>query len=137
MIKTHSDDPDVAHAAGLALGIIKETLANLAQASEFDYGGHELKVGEYEVCTRCTQPIAEAQAAERALRDKAESTPDDTVREHISLAADLFKKEAEAAVIRAEFHNGRRTEPILNLILAFQHDRAINDDYSHSHHGGL
>jgi len=136
MIKTHSDDPDVAHAAGVAAGIIEEILAELPKAESFDYGGHILKIGEYGVCERCTTPIAEAQAAEQALRTKANELEDETVKEHLVLAADLFQKEAEAAVIRAEFHNGYGTEKILNGLLGFQYDRHIGDDYQHSHHQG-
>jgi hypothetical protein len=136
MIKTHSDDPDVAHAAGVAAGIIEEILGNLPKAGSFDYGGHILKIGEYGVCERCTAPIAEAQAAEQALRAKASELEDETVKEHLTLAADLFQKEAEAAVIRAEFHNGYGTEKILNRLLGYQYDRHIGDDYQHSHHQG-
>jgi hypothetical protein len=136
MIKTHSDDPDVGHAANAAADLITDILATLPKAETFDYGGHILKIGDYGVCERCTVPIAEAQAAEQALRKKANELDDETIKEHINLAADLFKKEAEAAVIRAEFHNGHGTEKILNRLLEFQYDRQINDDYQHSHHQG-
>lgn len=136
MIKTHSDDPNVAHAASTASSIIDEVLAALPKAEAFDYGGHVLKIGEYDVCERCTTPIAEAQAAEQALHTKAAELDDETVKEHLILAADLFQKEAEAAAIRAEFHNGHGTEQILNSLLGFQYDRQINDDYQHSHHQG-
>lgn len=136
MIKTHSDDPDVAQAADIALGIIKELLTNLPKASSFDYGGHILNIGDYDVCTSCTTPIAEAQAAETALRTRAEQLEDETVQEHLILAAELFRLEAEAAIVRAEFHNGHGTEQILNHLLGFQYDRHIGDDYQHSHHQG-
>jgi hypothetical protein len=131
MIKPHSDDPDVAHAAGEALKIIEKTLANLPQATAFDYGGHQLKLGEYGVCERCTRPIAEAQAAEATLRTEMELVGDETIREHLELAAKLFHAEAEAATLRAELHNGHNTEPILDRILGFLYDRQINDDYQH------
>lgn len=137
MIKTHSDDPDVAHAANVAAGIINDVLAALPKAETFDYGGHILKIGDYNVCEQCTIPIAEAQATEQALRKKADELNDETVKEHLNLAADLFQKEAEAAVIRAEFHNGQGTEQILNRLLGFQYDRHIGDDYQHSHHQGV
>jgi hypothetical protein len=48
----------------------------------------------------------------------------------------LFLLEAQAAVIRAELHNGHGTEKILNNLLAFQYERHIGDAYQHSHHGG-
>jgi len=136
MIKTHSDDPDVAEAAGKALDIINEVLADLPKATSFDYGGHQLNLGEYDVCTYCTTPIAEAQAAEKALRERAAKLEDETVKEHLALAADLLKKEAEAATIRAEFHNGHGTENILNRLLGYDFERHIGETYQHSHHGG-
>jgi hypothetical protein len=136
MIKTQSDDPDVAEAAKLALDVIDKVLTSLSKAEKFDYGGHNLSLGEYDVCTDCTAPIAEAQAAEQALRAKAEELDDDTVKEHLTLAADLFRIEAEAATIRAEFHNGHSTEQILNRLLGFVFERHIDDDFEHSHHKG-
>jgi hypothetical protein len=136
MIKTHSDDPDVAAAALQAADIINEVLSKLPKAEIFDYGGHEMHIGEYGVCERCTAPIAEAQAASAALSDKAKHTEDETVREHLQLAADLLQHEAETAVLRAEFHNGQGSEAILNRLLGFQYERHIGDDYQHSHHGG-
>lgn len=136
MIKTHSDDRDVEQAAAKALDIITDTLSKLPKASTFDYGGHELKIGEYDVCDRCTVPIAEAQAAEQALKATAEKLDDDTIKEHLELAAQLFRLEAEAAVVRAEFHNGHGTENLLNKLLGYQYERHIGDDYQHSHHGG-
>jgi len=136
MIKKYSDDPNVELAAKEALGIIDDTLASLPKAETFDYGGHNLKIGEYNVCDRCTVPIAEAQAAERALKQKAEKLEDGTVREHLELAAQLFHLEAEAAIVRAEFHNGHGTEDILNKLLGYQYERHIGDDYQHSHHSG-
>lgn len=136
MIQTHSIDPDVEQAATAAREIIAEVLAQLPLAEEFDYGGHELKVGEYDVCRRCTQPIAEAQAAEKTLLVAADLVDDEAVKEHIRVAARLFHAEAEAAVLRAELHNGHGTEAILNELLAFHYNRQIGDDYSHSHHGG-
>jgi hypothetical protein len=136
MIKKHSDDPDVAHAAKQALKLIQTTLASLPKAEGFDYGGHMLKLGEYDVCVRCTAPIAEAQAAQQALVDESEKTTDETIKEHLELAAELFRLEAEAAVVRAEFHNGHGTENILNQLLAFKYERGIDEDYQHSHHQG-
>jgi hypothetical protein len=136
MIQKHSDDPDVVQAAAQALTIINDTLSQLPKAETFDYGGHNLKLGEYGVCDHCTMPIAEAQAAEKALRDKAKTLDDETIKEHLALAADLLKTEAGAATIRAEFHNGHGTEAILNRLLGYQYERHIGDDYQHSHHGG-
>ncbi len=136
MIKTHSDDPDVSDAADKALDIIKETLTKLPRAELFDYGGHNLHLGEYNVCTRCTAPIAEAQAAEKALGKRAAVTKDETVKEHLTLAADFFRLEAEAAIARAELHNGYGTEPIVDFLLGYQFQRGIHDEYCHSHHGG-
>jgi len=134
MIQKHSDDPDVTAAASHAQTIIAEVLARLPKAEEFDYGGHELRVGEYGVCGACTQPIAEAQQAQHALLKQAESLDDETVKEHLVLAAELFRLEAEAAVVRAEFHNGFGSEKILNNLLAYQYERHIGDEYQHSHH---
>jgi len=136
MIKTHSDDPDVKDAAKAALGIINDILNALPKAETFDYGGHILKIGEYGVCTACTTPIAEAQAAEKALLERAKTLEDETVKEHLELAAQLFHAEAEAASIRAELHNGLGSEQILNRLLGFTYDRHIGEDYQHSHHGG-
>jgi hypothetical protein len=135
MIKKQSDDPNVTAAADHALTIIQEVLAALPQAGQYDYGGHELKVGEYEVCTTCSIPIAEAQQVAKSLRAKAEELTDDTVKEHLELAAQLFETEAQAATIRAEFHNGQNTEPILNALLGYQYQRNIHDSYEHNHTG--
>lgn len=136
MIQSHSDDPDVAAAAAQAATIVRETLAAMPAADTFDYGGHILKIGEYNVCARCTQPIADAQQAARVLLDKAASLDDSTVAEHVELAGELMKLEAHAAEIRAEFHNGADSEPIINALLGFIHDRAIHDTYDHSHKAG-
>lgn len=135
MIKTHSDDPNVAEAASEATAIIATVLAQLQKADSFDYGGQILKIGEYDVCITCTQPIAEAQQAKDALTSKAQTIDDPVVKEHIVLAAGLFEHEAQAAIIRAELHNGFNTEPIVNTLLGYLHERAIHDDYSHSHTG--
>jgi hypothetical protein len=134
MIQPHSDDPDVAHAAGEAMKIIEKTVASLPTATGFDYGGHQMHLGDYGVCERCTSPIAEAQAAEAVLRTEMELVDDETIREHLELAAKLFRAEAEAATLRAELHNGHNTEPILDRILGFLYDRQVGDDYQH-HHG--
>lgn len=136
MIQTHSDDPDVGAAAQTALRIIQKTLGALPPATTYDYGGHEIQIGEYDVCTVCATPIAEAQQAFSGLEKAAAETDDETVREHIRLAAEFFRLEAEAAIIRAELHNGQGTEPIVNALLGYQFARGIHDDYHHSHHGG-
>ena len=136
MIKNHSDDPNVELAAKDALEIVKEVLAGLPRAESFDYGGQQLKIGEYEVCTICTKSIAEAQQAHAALRDRAEGLDDPVIKEHLELAAQFFEKESEAATIRAELHNGFGTEKILNELLGFSYDRAIPDNYNHSHEQG-
>jgi hypothetical protein len=136
MIKKQSDDPDVTQAAEHALDVINTTLSKLPKAEAFDYGGHQLKIGEYGVCNRCTTPIAEAQAAEAVLRTEAELIDDETIKEHLELAAQLFHLEAEAAIVRAEFHNGHGTEAILNRILGYEYERHIGEEYQHSHSGG-
>ena len=133
MIKTHSDDPNVALAAEHAGALIKETLSSLPAADGFDYGGHQLSIGEYEVCATCTKPIAEAQQASAALLSTSDTTEDPVVKEHLQLAAQLFKLESEAAIVRAELHNGHGTEPILNTLLGYQYERGIRDDYDHNH----
>ena len=136
MIKTHSDDPDVVSAAHQAVASSKKVLAVLPPATTFDYGGHILGIHDYGVCTRCTTPIAEAQAVVAALTKLLNASNDETVNTHISLALEYFKLEAQAAIIRAELHNGESTEPILNHLLAFTYERQIGDEYQHSHHGG-
>lgn len=136
MIKQHSDDPDVRQAAKDALSIIDDVLTGLPKAEMFDYGGHNLKLDEYGVCTACTTPIAEAQAAERALHARAETLDDETVKAHLNLAAQLLHVDAEAATIRAEFHNGAGSEAILNRLLGYEYDRRVGEDYHHTHHGG-
>jgi hypothetical protein len=136
MIQTHSTDPDVAQAAAEALQIINTTLAKLPKAEAFDYGGHQLKIGEYDVCEHCSTAIAEAQAAEQVLRTEMDLLDDVTIKEHLELAAKLFHLDAEAAIVRAEFHNGHGTEQILNRLLAFEYERHIGENYEHSHDGG-
>jgi hypothetical protein len=136
MIRTHSDDPDVAAAAREAADIVARVLRELPKAETFDYGGHDLHVGEYDVCIRCTGPIAEAQAGEGAIRDAMHQVEDPEVREHLELAAQLLRMESEAAVIRAELHNGQDSERIVNELLAFISQRQIGDSYDHTHHGG-
>lgn len=136
MIKKHSDDPDVEAVAHQAAGIAAHVLQGLPKATSFDYGGHQLQLGDYDVCQRCTAPIAEAQQACVALAKKAEHEHDPVVKEHLQLAAELFRLEAKAAELRAELHNGQGSEVILNGILAFIYDRNIHDSYDHSHHSG-
>ncbi|HKU18614.1 MAG TPA: hypothetical protein VJP80_05040 [Candidatus Saccharimonadales bacterium] len=136
MIKQQSDDPDVAAAAGDALAVVQEVLAGLPKADTFDYGGHVMHVGDYGVCERCTSAIAEAQQASIELLERAETLSDEVVREHVQLAAQLLRLEAEAAQLRAELHNGQGSEPILNALLGFIYDRHIQDSYDHSHGQG-
>jgi len=136
MIQKHSDDPNVEIAAKHAFDIVQEVLAGLPKAETFDYGGHDLRIGEYEVCPVCTSSIAEAQQAEKALLNKADEVEDAVVKEHLQLAARLFRLEAEAAIVRAEFHNGIGTEKILNALLGFRYERNIQEEYNHSHHRG-
>jgi hypothetical protein len=136
MIQKQSDDPDIEAAAHEALEVVQRTLSGLPKAETFDYGGHNLKLGEYGLCVRCTSPIAEAQQAHKKLLEAAERITDQTVKEHVVLAASLFEVEAEAAKIRAELHNGRGTEKLLNALLGFLYDRDVHDDYEHSHSGG-
>ncbi|HLZ14759.1 MAG TPA: hypothetical protein VKQ34_02085 [Candidatus Saccharimonadales bacterium] len=133
MIQQYSDDPDVEAAAHTAQEVVQSILASLPKADLFDYGGHHMHVGDYGVCERCTGSIAEAQQASLKLLEKAESLDDAVVREHVQLAAQLLRAEAEAAVLRAEFHNGQGSEPILNLLLGFIYDRHIHDSYDHNH----
>ena len=136
MIKEHSDDPDVEAAAQQARAIVHDVLVALPQAEVFDYGGHDLHLGEYDVCTRCTGPIAEAQQAHQKLLERAAQIQDETVKEHVTLAAEFFRLEAEAAKVRAELHNGQGSEGILNELLSFTYDRTIHDEFTHSHHQG-
>lgn len=136
MIRKHSIDPDVAAAASEALTIIDSKLNNLPPATSFDYGGHVMQIGDYDVCEACTRPIAEAQQAHAAITEHAESVNDPAIKEHLDVAASLLKAEADAATIRAQLHNGLGSEKIVNRLNGFKHDRGIGDDYSHSHHQG-
>jgi hypothetical protein len=136
MIKTHSDDPDIEHAANVAYEQIDTALKSLPKANSYDYGGHYLNIGEYDVCAYCATAIAEAQQAQHIIEEISNKSDDPTVKEHLDIAAELFRTEAEAAVIRAELHNGHGTEKILNTILRFNYDRNINDSYQHSHNQG-
>jgi len=136
MIHTHSDDPDVEAAAAKAAALITQALDDLPQAETFDYGGHVLHLGEYGVCVRCTSPIAEAQQAQQKLLETAATVTDTTIKEHVELAAELFRLEAAAAAIRAELHNGQGSEPIINALLGFMYDRGVHDDYDHTHANG-
>ncbi|HSX30111.1 MAG TPA: hypothetical protein VLE73_06140 [Candidatus Saccharimonadales bacterium] len=135
MIKTYSDDPDVEAAAHEAAAIVRRVLNNLQPADSYDYGGHLLKLDDYGMCTRCTKPIAEAQQAYTHLHIAARAIVDPNAKEHVELAAQYFKHEADIAIIRAELHNGQGSERIVNELLAYVHDRHIHDDYDHSHHG--
>lgn len=136
MINKQSDDPNVEEAASHAEAIINEILNNLRPADSYDYGGHYLKVGEYDVCEYCTKAIAEAQQAHTALAEKVKSIVDPVVKEHLVVVSELFKQEAGLAILRAELHNGHGTERILNRVLEFDYDRNINESYEHSHHQG-
>lgn len=133
MIKNRSDDPDIASAAREAAAIITKVLHGLPQAGTFDYGGHILKLDDYGLCMQCTAPIAEAQQAAAALADTAAKTDDNTVAEHIQLAAEYMRLEAASATIRAELHSGHHSEPIVNELLAFSYARKLHDTYEHSH----
>lgn len=133
MIQKKSNDPDVTAAAAQATTIVKELLDSLPPAETFDYGGHKLRLGEYEVCTDCTMPIAEAQQAGRALARRVDTVTNPTVKEHVELAAELLRLEAAAAEIRAQLHNGHGSEPILNELLGFMYHRNIHDHYEHNH----
>ena len=136
MIKTHSDDPDVEAAAHQAAVIVTHVLQSLPAATTFDYGGHQLRLGDYGVCQRCTGPIAEAQQACVALTHSAEHEHDPVVQGHLQLAAELFRLEAKAAELRAELHNGQGSEVILNAILGFIYEHNVHDSYDHTHHSG-
>lgn len=135
-IQQNSIDPDVALAAEEALGVINEVLDKLPPAETFDYGGHMMKVGDYDVCEICTRPIAEAQQAQFALTHRAEKIDDPEIKAHLEVAIELFKHEAGAAIIRAELHNGLGSEKIVDRLNGFIHDRDIKDNYEHSHNKG-
>lgn len=135
-IQKSSIDPDIEAAASAAIDVINEVLVGLKPAETFDYGGHMMRIGEYGVCPQCTSPIAEAQQVQFALMHRAEKIEDAAVREHVDLASELMRKEAEAAIIRAELHNGQGSEKIIDSLNKFKHERHIHDEYSHSHHGG-
>jgi hypothetical protein len=136
MIHTHSADTDVAAAARLAQQLVSDTLQDLGNAETFDYGGHVLRTTDYDMCHVCTSSIAEAQQAHLALAKVAAEQQDEEVRAHVMIAASLFQKEAEIALVRAELHSGQSSEPILNSMLGFVYDRGIHDTYGHSHAGG-
>jgi hypothetical protein len=136
MIKKHSDDPDTRAAAHASAEIVAKILKELPKAEEYDYAGHEMHLGDYGVCERCTSPIAEAQQAGIALAAAADNETDPLVQEHVALAVELLSLEARAAEIRAELHNGQGSEAILNTVLGFLYERGIQDAYDHSHHAG-
>jgi len=133
MIRKQSDDPNIEAAAEQALRDVEAVLKQLPKAEEFDYNGHTMRLGEYDVCVRCTTSIAEAQQASWKLHEQAEMTKDPLVKEHIELAAGLLRLEASAAEVRAELHNGQGSEKILNQLLGFIYDRNIHDSYDHNH----
>ena len=135
-MKTHSDDPDVAAAAQQAEEQLKTTLNALPNATEYDYGGHHLKLADYQTCPECTRAIAEAQAGTAAIDELAAKTEDETIREHFEVAAELMEAEAKVAQLRAMLHGGHSSEGILNVLLGFIHDRQIHDRYGHSHQNG-
>jgi hypothetical protein len=108
MIKKQSDDPDVEVAASQAEQIIKDVLSKLPKAEKFDYGGHILDIGEYEVCDTCTSAIAEAQQAHMSLVKRADEEQDSVIKEHLVLAAKLFKLEAEVAVVHDDYKHSHR-----------------------------
>lgn len=136
MIKKHSNDPNVAQAADQASQIIDKVFAQIPNAETFDYGGHELRIGEYDVCTICTTSIAESQQASNVLGNIAKDQNDSTVKEHIDLVAQILDLESKIAILRAELHNGQNTEPIINSTLGFIYDRKIHDSYDHHHEQG-
>lgn len=133
MIKKHSDDPNVAQAAEQASNIINTVFAQLPKAETFDYGGHELHIGEYSVCPICTTAIAESQQASTVISNIAKDQDDSTVKEHLDIAAQILDLESRVSILRAELHNGKNTEPIINSILGFIYDRKIHDSYGHDH----
>ncbi len=135
MIQKQSNDPDVEKAAAQAHKIVETTLKQLPRALSYDYGGHQLNIGDYGVCDYCTTSIAESQQAEVALRAIAQKTEDPTIKEHLLVVSELFKLEAETAIIRAKLHSGHGTENIINTILGFNFTRNIDDSYQHSHSG--
>lgn len=136
MIKKHSDDPNVAQAADQASQIVETVFAQLPKAETFDYGGHELHLGEYDVCVICTSAIAEAQQASTVLGNIAKDQNDSTVQEHIDLVVQILDLESKIAILRAELHNGQNTEPIINSTLGFIYERKIHDSYDHNHEHG-
>lgn len=133
MIKKHSNDPNVAQAADQALKIIEKVFAQMPRAETFDYGGHELHIGEYDVCTICTTAIAEAQQASTVLGNISKDQNDSTAQEHLDLVVQILDLESKIAILRAELHNGQNTEPIINSTLGFIYERKVHDSYDHNH----
>lgn len=135
MTNKYSEQTKIASAAKEAAAIIKQVLADLPAAETFDYGGHALKLGDYDMCTDCTRSIAEAQQAYRALVKKAKVQEDEILKEHLELAAEFLRLEAKAAEIRAELHSGHGSEPIVNELLGFVYNRHVHDKPEHFHEG--
>jgi hypothetical protein len=134
--KKANHQKDITEAAQAAAEIVNDTLLKLPKAKTFNYGGHVLKFNEYSTCKDCTSAIAEAQQAEKALFRKSRTAADPLVREHLELATELMHYESKAAEIRAEFHGGQDSEPILNNLLGFIYSREIHDKYEHNHRKG-
>lgn len=135
MTNKYSEQTKITAAAKEAAEIVKQVLKTLSAAKTFDYGGHELKLGDFDMCVECTRSIAEAQQSYAALMKKTKTLEDETVKEHVELAAELMKLEADAAVIRAELHSGHGSEPIINELLGFIYNRNIHDKPEHFHQG--
>lgn len=136
MIKTRSDDPNIKLAASQASNIIRETLTALPLAESYNYGGHIIKIGEYDVCKQCATSIAESQQAYNAIARRNDSIEDPVIKEHLEIAMNLLKATAESSIVRAELHNGQGAEDILNELLAFNYNRKIDETYNHSHSNG-
>ena len=133
MIRTQSDDPNIKKAANQASDIIRDTLAKLPVAESYDYGGHIIKIGEYNVCRQCATSIAESQQAYRAIALRNNNITDPVIKEHLEIAMNFLRLSAETSIIRAKLHNGQGTEGILNELLTYNYNRKVDDTYSHSH----
>ncbi len=132
-MNTRSNDPDVSSAAARAAADIAHVLESLPAATRYDYGGHFLSLDDYSVCQQCTGSIAEAQQAAVAVQTLIEKSTDPVLIEHYEIAAEILQAEAFIAKRRAMLHGGHGSEPILNGLLGFIHERHIHDSYDHSH----
>ena len=126
-IQSHSHHPDLGQTAQEANRLIQDALKSLPEADHYDYGGHDIKIGEYEVHETATRAMAEAQQARDTILKLAEDHDDPTLNEHFDIAADYFASLAKAAEISAMLHGGHGSEEIVRTLENFARERGIEE----------